>query len=61
MKCNGGVMMINMKMIYRRLRPNNLATPNAITDGFFIEYPVNMSKGDQLKEGILNMELIIME
>lgn len=57
MKCNGGVMMINMKMNIPTPQTEQFSQTNAITEDFFIEYPVDMSKGDQLREGILNMEL----
>jgi hypothetical protein len=57
MKCNGGVMMINMKMIMPTPQAEQFSKANAKTDDFFIEYPVNMGKGDQLKDGTLTMEM----
>jgi hypothetical protein len=57
MKCNGGVMMINMKMMIPTPQAEQFSKANAKTDDFFIEYPVNMNKGDQLKDGTMNMEM----
>lgn len=57
MKCNGGVMMINMKMIMPTPQAEQFSQASAKTNDFFIEYPVNMSKGDQLKDGTLSMDM----
>ena len=57
MKCNGGVMMINMKMVMPTPQAEQFNQASAKTDDFFIEYPVNMNKGDQLKEGTLTMDV----
>lgn len=57
MKCNGGVMMINMKMSIPIPQAEQFSQSTAKTDDFFIEYPVNMSTGDALKEGTLNMDM----
>ncbi len=54
-KCNGGNLLVNMKM--------SMPTPQGDKDiieaksqEFYIEYPANMSVGDQLKDGILNLD-----
>ena len=56
MKCNGGVMMINMKMNMPIPESDQSIQTNAKSDEFFIEYPANMAKGDVLKEGNMNLE-----
>lgn len=57
MKCNGGIMMIDMKMIMPTPQAEQFSQANLKTDNFYIEYPVSMSKGDQLKEGTLSMDM----
>jgi DUF3108-like len=57
MKCNGGVMMINMKMIMPVPQTEQYSQASVKTQDFFIEYPTNMNKGDQLKDGNLSMEI----
>jgi hypothetical protein len=57
MKCNGGVLMINMKMIMPTPQAEQFSQASVKTEDFYIEYPVNMSKGDQLKDGTLSMEM----
>ncbi|HKH63404.1 MAG TPA: hypothetical protein VKA49_21355 [Flavitalea sp.] len=56
-KCNGGVMMINMKLMMSTPQAEQFSQASAKTDDFFIEYPANMKKGDQLREGTLNMDV----
>lgn len=57
MRCNGGVMMINMKMIMPTPQAEQISQASAKTDDFFIEYPSNMKSGDQLKDGNLSMDI----
>lgn len=57
MKCNGGVMMINMKMMMPIPQSEESIQTSAKSDEFFIEYPANMSKGDLLKDGNLSMDI----
>ena len=45
-KCNGGVMMVNLKMVMPTPQAEQFSQASARTDDFFIEYPVNMNKGD---------------
>lgn len=57
MKCNGGIMMINMKMVIPTPQAEQISQTSAKTEDFFIEYPLNMKTGDQLKDGNMNMEV----
>ena len=57
MKCNGGVMMMNMKMMIPAPQAEQFSQASAKSDDFYIEYPVSMNKGDELKEGRLTMEV----
>ena len=57
MKCNGGVMMIDMKMTMPTPQAEQFSKATVKSDDFYIEYPANMSKGDQLKEGTLSMDM----
>jgi hypothetical protein len=57
MKCNAGVMMINMKMIMPVPQTEQYSQASVKAQDFFIEYPVNMSKGDPLKDGNLSMDI----
>jgi hypothetical protein len=56
-KCNGGVMMINMKLMMSAPQAEQFSQASAKADDFFIEYPANMKKGDQLREGTLNIDV----
>ena len=56
-KCTGGVMMVNMKLTMPAAQAEQFSQTTAKTEDFFIEYPANMKKGDQLKEGTLNMDV----
>lgn len=57
MKCSGGVMMIDMKMMIpqAQLEPYSHATVKA--EDVYMEYPVNMNKGEPLKDGNLTMDI----
>jgi hypothetical protein len=57
MKCNGGVMMINMKMSIPQPQAEQFSQANVKAEDFYIEYPLNMVKGDQLKDGNLTMNM----
>lgn len=57
MKCNGGMMMINMKMIMPAPQTEQFSQASVKAEDFYIEYPVNMTKGDQLKDATLTMDM----
>ncbi|MBC7830126.1 MAG: hypothetical protein H7122_20440 [Chitinophagaceae bacterium] len=57
MKCNGGIMMINMKMTMPIPQTEQSSQANVKAEEFYLEYPVNMGKGDELKEGTLSMDM----
>lgn len=57
MKCNGGMMMINMKMIMPAPQTEQFSQASVKAEDFYIEYPVNMAKGDQLKDATLTMNM----
>ena len=57
-KCDGGVMMVDMKMSI----PTQSGTQNAVesdvkTDNIYIEYPNNMNVGDNLKNATMHMDM----
>ena len=57
-KCDGGVMMVDMKMSI----PTQPGTQNAVetdvkSDNIFIEYPNNMNVGDNLKNATMHMDM----
>lgn len=57
MKCNGGMMMINMKMIMPAPQTEQFSQASVKAEDFYIEYPVNMTTGDQLKDATLTMDM----
>ena len=57
MKCNGGVLMINMKMMMPTPQAEQFSQTNVKAQDFYIEYPTDMGKGDQLKDGTLSMDV----
>lgn len=56
MRCNSGVMMIDMKVMIPTPQAEMATKANAKADEYFVEYPANMSKGDLLKDGSFNMD-----
>jgi len=57
MKCTGGVLLIDMKMMMPQQQAEQYAKADAKVTDAYIEYPSEMKVGDLLKEGNLNMEL----
>jgi hypothetical protein len=57
MKCTGGVLMIDMKMMLPQQQAEQFAKADATVNEAYIEYPVSMKAGDQLKDGNFNMEI----
>lgn len=55
--CNGGVMLVDMKMMLPQQQQEQFSKADAKVEDFYIEYPYNMQPGDQLKDGNMNMEM----
>lgn len=57
-QCNGGVMMVNMKMMLPQQQASQFKMEaKAETDNMFLEYPAKMAAGDALKDGNMTMEM----
>jgi hypothetical protein len=57
MKCTDGIMMINMKMAIPIPQTEQSIQSSVKAEDYYMEYPTNMNKGDQLKEGNLTMDM----
>jgi hypothetical protein len=55
-KCNGGVMMVDMKMMLPP-QAHSSGTSEATIGNEFLEFPANLHVGDQLKDGSFTMNL----
>jgi hypothetical protein len=55
--CNSGVMMLDMKMQLPQQQQEQFAKADVKADKIYIEYPVNMKEGDNLKDATLNMTI----
>lgn len=56
-QCKGGVMFVDMKIMLPQAQQEQFAKADAKADNMYIEYPVNMQPGDQLKDGNFNMDI----
>ena len=56
-KCNGGVMMVDMKMMLPQQQAEKVGSVQAKSDNIYLLYPANMSVGDNLKDGNFTMDL----
>lgn len=56
-KCDGGVVMMDMKMAMPQQQSNQMAKADVKTSEFYIEYPYSMNVGDQLKDAEMHMEI----
>lgn len=54
--CNGGVMMMDMKMMMMQMQGEQFKT-EAKADNVYLEYPATMNAGDQLKDGNFTMQM----
>ncbi len=54
-KCNGGVMMMDMKMMIPQQQMEQFKSGEAKAEGVYMEYPANMKEGDQLKDASIKM------
>jgi len=55
--CNGGVMMIDMKMMLPQQQSEQFSKADAKAQNVYIEYPATINVGDNLKDGIMDMEI----
>ncbi|HKC36298.1 MAG TPA: hypothetical protein VKB95_09560 [Chitinophagaceae bacterium] len=55
-KCENGVMQMNMKVFIPPAQSEQMKTGTATTTDVYLDYPANMNVGDQLKDGQLNMD-----
>jgi hypothetical protein len=55
-KCNGGMMMVDMKMMMPQ-QSNPAASGEATIGSEFLEFPSNLHVGDQLKDGSFTMNV----
>jgi hypothetical protein len=56
MKCENGVMQINMKTFIPPPQLEQIKTESTTASDAYLEYPANMNVGDQLKDGQFNMD-----
>lgn len=57
-RCNGGIMMIDMKMMLPQQQQEQLGNNmEAKAEDVYIEYPASMKTGDELKEGTMTVAL----
>ncbi len=56
MKCDNGVMMVDMKMSMP-IQPGQSINADANASDIYIEYPNSMSVGDNLKDANMHMEM----
>lgn len=55
-KCMNGVMMMNMKMFIPSVQQEQINTSAAKASEVYLEYPASMKVGDNLKDGLFNIE-----
>lgn len=56
MKCDGGVIMIDMKLMMPAPQAEQVTQATLKSNESYLEYPVSMSKGDKLKDGAFSMD-----
>jgi len=57
-KCNGGVMGMDMKIFIPQQQAEQFNKAEASANNVFLEYPANMKPGDNLKDATITMEMI---
>lgn len=57
MKCEGGVMMMDMKMLIPSQQMAQMKSTEATATASYLEYPVSMNIGDKLKDGKFDMDM----
>jgi len=55
-KCENGVMQMDMKTFIPPLQTEQMKTGEAKAADVYLEYPSNMNVGDQLKDGLFDMD-----
>jgi hypothetical protein len=55
-KCSGGVMMMNMKMMLPQQQQEQFGKTEATAESVYIEYPSSMTVGDNLKDANFSMD-----
>jgi len=55
-KCENGVMQINMKVFIPPAQLEQMKTGTASSNDTYLEYPANINVGEQLKNGQLNLD-----
>jgi hypothetical protein len=56
-KCNGGVMLVDMKMLIPQQQQEQYASAQVRADNVYLEYPIGMKPGDALKDGNFAMDI----
>lgn len=56
-KCTGGVMMLDMKLMLPQQQSEQFSKADAKVDNVYIEYPAGMKAGDVLKDGTLEAQM----
>lgn len=55
-KCENGVMMMDMKMFIPSAQQEQMKTGSASANDVYLEYPATIKEGDQLKDGQFSMD-----
>jgi len=56
-RCQGGVMMVDMKMMMPQQQAQQFAKADAQASNIYLEYPATMNPGDALKDGNFSMDI----
>jgi len=57
-RCNGGIMMIDMKMLLPQQQQEQYGGKmEATSDSIYMEYPAGMKAGDELKDGVMTLNI----
>lgn len=57
MKCNGGVLQVDMKIMLGAQQQEQFAKAEATGNDIYLEYPSSMKVGDQLKDGNFHLDM----
>ena len=56
MQCDGGIVMMDMKMFIPAAQQEQMGDVSATGSTTYLEYPANMKEGDQLKDASFSMD-----
>ena len=56
-RCNGGAMLVDMKMLLPQQQQEQYANTQVKADNAYLEYPIGMKPGDALKDGNFAMDI----